>query len=197
MIKINLLPIKKIKQKLRRRREFFVLIGSFLFLLLLLGLGAQLLNGQLRQLEETSAKLAEQQRSYQALQRQINQLKEDREILTSKINTIEQLRADSQLPVRIMDETSKLTPSQRLWLNSLRISDHTLSLTGIGLDNPTIAQYMRNLEGSDYFIAADLASSAQTEVDGRKLKSFTLSVTITPPATSEVEESAEEGDHGR
>lgn len=197
MIKINLLPIKEIKQKRHRRREFFVFLGSLAALLLILGLAAVMFNGHLQQLAATSDELEAQKRSYLAIQRQINQLKENREILASRLAAIEQLRVDSQLPVRILDETSNLTPSQRLWLNSLSISDDTLNLTGIGLDNPTIAQYMRNLEGSSYFTAADLASSAQTDVEGRKLKSFALSVTIAPPTTTTEEETTEEGDHGR
>lgn len=194
MIKINLLPIKEIKQKLRRRREFFFFLGSLMLVLLIL-LGINLaLAAKTNQLQNTSDELGDQIRSYLALQREIKTLQENREALEQKIAAIEQLRVDSQLPVRILDEVSNRTPSNRIWLTTLRLTNNTLNLTGMGLDNPTVAQYMRALENSPYLANADLASSTQTEVDGQKMKSFVLAVTITVPpretmtATGETDE---------
>ncbi|ADH86977.1 PilN domain-containing protein [Desulfurivibrio alkaliphilus] len=181
MIKINLLPIKEIRQKLRRRYEFFGLFGALAVVLLVLGGITLVMALQAGRLEARISDLEAERASYVAIQREIDGLRRKREELEVKIAAIDQLRADSQLPVRIVDEISNLTPSARMWLTSLRMSGTTINLAGIGLDNPTIAQYMQALERSPYFSSADLTSSTQTEVGGNRLKSFSLVIRVTPP----------------
>lgn len=181
MIKINLLPIKEIKLKLRRRREVYLLASSLLLLLVLL-IGVTLALGAKMARMEAEVKTLDQRRaSYAAIQKEINEIKQKKEQLEARINAVNQLRADSQLTVRLLDEIGNLTPSARMWLNSLRITANRMTLAGIGLDNPTIAQYMQALEGSAYFASADLASSSQADIGGQKLKSFSLTSRISPP----------------
>ncbi|MDF1615727.1 PilN domain-containing protein [Desulfurivibrio dismutans] len=181
MIKINLLPIKEIRQKLRRRYEFFGLFGALAAVLVVLGGVAMVMAIQAGRLEAKISELETERASYVAIQREIDSLKRKREELEVKIGAINNLRTDSQITVRILDELSNLTPSARMWLTSLRLAGNTINLAGIGLDNPTIAQYMQALERSPYFGSADLTSSTQTEVGGNRLKSFSLVIRVTPP----------------
>ncbi len=192
MIKINLLPIKEIKQKLRRRHEFFFLAGSLLVLLLLLSGATLAMNAKMASLAAEVQALEQQRASYMAIQREINELQRKRTELETKINAINQLRTDSQLTVRVIDEIGNLTPSRRMWLNSLRISASNLTLAGVGLDNPTIAQYMQALERSPYFATADLASSSQTVVGGQQLKAFSLTTRISAPPPAPADQEATE-----
>lgn len=187
MIKINLLPIKTIKKRLRRRNEVFFLVGSLLMVLLLLAGVALALGAKKQALAAEISRLEQQRSSLMAIQRQITALQQSQEALEVKIATIKRLHRDAQLPVRVLDEISNRTPSQRMWLNSLRIAGTTMTISGVGLDNPTVAQYMQALERSPYFASADLASTAQTEIGGQKLKSFSLTIRITPPPEPEPE----------
>ncbi|MFH7320115.1 PilN domain-containing protein [Desulfurivibrio sp. D14AmB] len=182
MIKINLLPIKELKQRRRRRQELFFLVGSLAVLLLLLAMAALTLNAQINGLKAEIVELDRQKASLQSIQRQITALQRQQEALETKISAIRTLRTHSQLPVRVLDEISNRTPSQRMWLNSLRLAGNTLTIAGVGLDNPTIAQYMQTLERSPYFAGVDLASTAQTDIGGQKLKTFSLTIRVTPPA---------------
>ncbi len=188
MIKINLLPIKEIKQRLARRREFFMFVGSIVVVLVILALVSLVISGRAAKLEAQIKDLEDEKATYTAIQREINELKRSREEIEVKIDTIEQLQVDAQLTVRILDEISNLTPSSRMWLNSLRIADNTVNLAGVGLDNPTIAQYMQALEGSPFFGSADLTSSSRTEMEGQSLNSFSLVLRITPPPQETEEE---------
>ncbi|MDZ7640434.1 MAG: PilN domain-containing protein [Desulfurivibrio sp.] len=131
-------------------------------------------------MEGQKAELEQQKSSYQAVQEQIEQLDEDRENLEARITAIENLQVDAELPVRILDEISNRTPTRRLWLNSLRLHEQSLEIAGIGLDNPTVAQYMRDLTSSPLLAEADLVSSAQTEVGGHRLQAFSLRIGIKP-----------------
>lgn len=188
MIKINLLPIGEIKQKLQRRREFFLLIGSLLLLAGLLGGATLVLQAKVDGIKGEVQVLEKRKASYAAIQKEIDQIKSKQAELEVKIETIKRLRSDSQLTVRVIDELGKLVPNERLWLNSLRISDSTMTMAGVGLDNPTIADYMEELEDSPYFANIDLANSSHSDMGGQKLKTFSLTLRISPPAPPEPEQ---------
>ncbi|MFH7326297.1 PilN domain-containing protein [Desulfurivibrio sp. C05AmB] len=181
MIHINLLPIKEIRKKLRRRRQAFTFLASIVGVLVILGGATLFLELKTSRLEAEVQELQQQRASYIAIQREIEALKRKREELEARITAINSLRASSQLPVRLLDEISNRTPSERMWLNSLRITGNSVTIAGIGLDNPTIAQYMQALERSSYFGSANLASSSQTQVGDQKLKAFSMAVPVTPP----------------
>lgn len=181
MIRINLLPIKEIKKKLRLRREALFFLASFLGVLVVLGIislgmarKVSALNAEIKGLEQKRA-------SYGPVLKEIDKLQKDKKALEAKLQAIEQLKSGSQLTVRVLDEVANLTPISSLWLTSLKMSGTSLHLTGVALDNATIAQYMRALEASNYFGPAELANASQTLVAGKKLKSFALTMNITPP----------------
>lgn len=191
MIKINLLPIREIKQKLRRRREFFLMIASLLVLAGLLGGTNFVLQSKIDGVKKEVKALEKRKASYTAIQKEINQIKDKQAELQIKIDAIKRLRTDSQLSVRVIDEIANLTPHQRLWINSLRIAGNKLTLSGVGLDNPTIAKFMQDLEASPYFGTANLANSSHSDIGGQKLKSYSLTLQIVSPFKNEQQDEGE------
>ena len=181
MIRINLLPIKEIKRKLRLRNEVLLFAASFLGVLLVLAsisLGmARKANG----LNEEIKALEDKRNSVDRIVKQIDKLQKDKKTLETKLEAVEKLKSESQLMVHVLDEIANRTPAASMWLTSLKASGNSLQLSGVALDNATIAQYMKALEASDYFGPAELANASQTVVAGQKLKSFSLAMTITPP----------------
>jgi Tfp pilus assembly protein PilN len=77
-----------------------------------------------------------------------------------------------------MDELATLTPSSRLWLNSMSFNGTILRISGIALDNATIADYMETIVTSPYFATAELSGTSTTGVQGRQLKSFSLTINV-------------------
>lgn len=185
MIRINLLPIKQIKKRLRLRQEAIGFVLSLLVVLAVLLAVALGLNASVNSLQAEIKSLEQKKNSYTAIIKQIEQIKKEREALEAKLKAIGQLQAGSQITVRVLDEVANLTPADRMWLTSMRVAGNRLQLAGVALDNATVAQYMRGLESSPFFGVADLANSSQTEAGGQKLTSFALSIAITPPAPPE------------
>ncbi len=185
MIRINLLPIKQIKKRLRLRQEAIGFVLSLLVVLAVLLAVALGLNGAINSLKAEIKGLEQKKNSYTAIIKQIEQIKKEREALEAKLKAIGQLQAGSQITVRVLDEVANLTPADRMWLTSMRVAGSRLQLAGVALDNATVAQYMRGLESSPFFGVADLANSSQTTAGGQKLTSFALSIAITPPAPPE------------
>jgi type IV pilus assembly protein PilN len=181
MIRINLLPIRQIKRKKRLLQE--VLLFSLLVLMLVIGI--TLFNFSLGRsvniLQQDISRLNQEKISYNKIIAEIRKHDSDRELLEKKISTIRELRMNSQISVRVFDELAAITPTERLWLNSLQHSAGRLVINGVALDNATIAQYMTHLTRSPYFSDADLANSSSTVVAGNRLQSFSLTIRIVNP----------------
>lgn len=181
MIHINLLPVRQIKQRMRVRNEVAIFLASLgLFAMLILSVaGGQLIT--VNSLTGENKNLAAKKASYQPILDEIEKLKKDKAEQETKLDVIKKLKTVSQLTVRILDELAKIFPTNRLWLTNLRQSENTMDLSGIALDNATIAQFMQSINESEYFSDVVLSQTQQTVIAGAKLKSFSLKVTITPP----------------
>jgi len=193
MIRINLLPVKQIKSLLRARNEVVFLALSLLVLACGIGVVALAQQHEISNLESSVRDLTAERDKYQATITLIDRLKVDKANLETKLTAIKQLKRGSQLPVRVLNEIADLTPSDRVWLNQMTLSGNRLQLSGVALDNATIADFMNRLGASAYFTPPELASSSQSTVDGQKLKSFSLSFQVVDPSSVEAPAAAGQG----
>lgn len=181
MIRINLLPIRQMKKRQRLKTELLGFSAVFILVLLILAGGWFALSGKIANLQDELVTLANKKQTYQPILKQIDTLKKEKQMVEQKLDSIKKLQAGAKVTVRVLDEVASRTPTSRLWLSSLQQSAGRLQLQGIALDNETIAQYMRQLEASEYFEKTELTSSAQTDVAKQKLKSFSLTINVITP----------------
>jgi type IV pilus assembly protein PilN len=195
MIRINLLPIRQMKKKARATRQLIAGGAVLAAVLVVLLLGSVFLMTQVSNLEAKIATLTARKKELQKELDLIKKLEEQKKLVEQQIAIVEQLKKESVLTVRILDEVARITPHERMWLTSLDQGGSALKLSGIALDNRTIAKYLEELKDSKYISDVTLASSSLTNYAGRKLKSFSLSCSVGLPASPE-EESAEESSNG-
>lgn len=180
MVRINLLPVKQIKKVLKARKEVIAFLLALLALsVLILGLAftrVMLVND----LHAAINELKKEKNSYQSTINEIEKLKKDKATLETKLATIKKLKKGSHITVRILDEIANLTPANRMWLNSFNQTPDSLKLSGVALDNETIAQFMKLIKESPLFVDAELVNSSLVVVANRKLKSFSLTCSVTP-----------------
>ncbi len=181
MIRINLLPIRQLKKRQRLRKELMGFSAALALVLLILAVGWVALIGKVANLQDDLVALEQKKQSYQPILKQIETLKKEKQMVEQKLDSIKKLQAGAQVTVRVLDEVASRTPTSRMWLSSLQQSTGRLLLQGIALDNETIAQYMQQLEASEYFEKTELTSSAQTDVAKQKLKSFSLTINVITP----------------
>jgi type IV pilus assembly protein PilN len=185
MVRINLLPVKQIKKVLKARNEVLVFLLALLALIVvILGLAYSRIV-VINDLNAAITDLKKEKNSYQSTINEIDKLKKDKAILETKLATIKKLKKGSHLTVRIMDEIASLIPANRMWLNSMTQSPGLLKLSGVALDNETIAQFMKQLKDSPLFTDAELVNSSLVVVADRKLKAFSLNCSITPVTLDE------------
>ncbi len=179
MIRINLLPIKQLKKLIQARSEVLGLVVLVAVILLGIAMVALAQSAKVSNLQTTNSELTKKRQSYQSILNEIAKLQKDKENLVTKLEMIGKLKKGSQVTVRVLDDLANLTPTNRLWLNSLDQKPGSLLISGIALDNSTIAQFMKSLDESPYFTSPKLSRSSLTEVGGRKLKQFSLTCGIT------------------
>ncbi len=118
---------------------------------------------------------------------EINQLRQQKEDIRSRMNVISGLQGTRPAIVRIFDELVKTLPDG-VYYNSVSRVDNTISIAGIAESYARITELHRRLDDSDWFQDSDLEDiSAITSVDGSpgESLSFSLSLSIQLPAQQE------------
>ena len=173
MIKINLLLARKEKKKVGIRRELIILLGSLIFLFLVLGFfhwrTYQEKEEALARIAQTKSEIAH----FKSLTTEVTKAREAQKVLQEKLNVIHALRKEKSSPARVLDQLSTLKP-EKIQLESLKKEGVKLGIEGIALDDETVANFMTNLRKSKLFRSVDLIVSEQSEQSRVKLKKFTL-----------------------
>lgn len=178
MIRINLLPVRQIKQRNRARQEVISLVAALLVLLCIIGLVGFRQASAITSLQGEAARLKKETGEFQAVVTLIEKIKKEQKVVEDKMKVIKDLKVASQLPARVLDEIATLTPPDRMWLTSLDYTNNVILLSGTALDNATIAEYMNKVGTSDFFLAAELKNSSLIKVGNQKLKSFSMTVNV-------------------
>ena len=181
MLKINLLPVRQLKKRAKAKKQLFGMFFLFFLILALLAIAGVLQAKRISGLQGELTTLQQQISSYTPILQRITKLKKDRDELDRKTELIKKLKTDSSLTVRTLDEVANRIDNQRMWLDSLQQQDSSLRLSGVALDNQTIAQFMDNLKESPFVQDVTLANSSLKVVSGRNLKSFELNCVVAQP----------------
>lgn len=182
MIKINLLPVRQIIKRRETRKQVFIFFVSVCVVLVGIGITSLGIARKISNLNKEVRQLQQKKASYQPMLDEIAKLKRDKQNVETKLSVIEGLKKGRTTTVKILDEVARRTPVDRLWLNSLNQTSGTLRVSGIALDNATIAEYMKLLSDSPMLGDADLSAASQTAFAGKKLKSFSLTLALTDDA---------------
>lgn len=183
MLKINLLPVRQLKKRAKAKNQLLGMVILFTLVLACLAATAVFLTQKITNLESDLSALNKKKESYTPTLNKIAQLKKSREELDRKTGIIHKLKVDSSLTVRVLDEVATKVDKQRMWLESLQQQDSSLSLSGVALDNQTVAQFMDNLKESPFVKDVALTNSSLKVVSGRNLKSFEITCIVAQPDT--------------
>jgi len=187
MLKINLLPVRQLKKRAKAKQHIFMMAVLFVLALVLCAFIGFVQTQNINSLNDNIAKLQKEKDSYTPTLAKISKLKKDKLELDRKTGIIKRLKSDSSLTVRVLDEVANKVDNQRMWLESLNQQGASLTLSGVALDNQTIAQFMDSLKQSPVVREVSLENSSMKVVSGRNLKSFQLTCNIAPEESKQPE----------
>ena len=93
--------------------------------------------------------------------------------LQQKVDIISKLQAGRTGPVKVFEAISASIP-EKCWIDQLSVKDEKVSLSGVALNNYTIANFMTALGQSGRFQDVVLGSAEQATVMNTKLVKFNL-----------------------
>ena len=181
MLRINLLPIRQLKKRAKARNQILVFVTLLLFFLLILGAVSFLQATSISNVEEKITQLEREKKQFDPILKKMKELEKAKSDLENKIGVIKKLKKDSSITVHVLDEVAKRVDSKRMWLKSLKQHGSSLSLTGVALDNKTVADFMDALKESSYIANVNLSNASLVKVSGRNLKSFSLACSVDSP----------------
>jgi type IV pilus assembly protein PilN len=174
MIRINLLPAQEVARAAGRRQQLaaaaLVLALAVLVLVLAHGWQRARLASAERRLQALRAELVAIQGPYA----EVTRIEQQKQELREKLRVIAQLEAKKAGPVRILSDLSAATPD-KLWLTEYAETNGRLRLSGLGVDEQTVADFLRRLGAVPFFRRVDLEETSQVDQEGAKLKKFVIS----------------------
>ena len=177
MIRINLLPVKEITAEVGRRQELLI-AGLSLVLTVGLAVGLYLIQSyRLYSLRTEADGLKKEVETLNVQLKEVGDLQQAVKALEQKIKVIDDLNKKKVGPVKVMESLSLATPP-RLWLTDFKESGGNLTISGLAVDNQTVADFLKSLSTFAYFGNVDLVETTQVEQDGVALKKFSIRAQI-------------------
>lgn len=193
MIRINLLPFRSTRKKENIRRQLSIfLLSLILSLVAIFGVNF-LLSSQIDDLNSRMTTAQAELQQYEKINKDIEEMKKKLDTLNKKMAVIRELDTNRYEPVRLMDTLSQVIVEKRMWYTALDIKSDLINISGIAMDDKTVADFMLRLEGSGWFSAVNLKTLKQIEVQKTTLKSFEISCQKRPLNKAETKTTEEAG----
>lgn len=175
MIRINLLPFRAKRKRENIRRQ--VSISGLMLLLFLLLLGGWFisLSSNVSALKSKESSKKVELEGYKKELEEIKKLEAAIKEIKTKLDVINNLKKGKTGPVLLLSAISDAVPKDKLWLTTLKEGNGILTLTGVAMDNETVALFMNNLEAAKEIITSvDLKSAKLKEINKLKVSDFSL-----------------------
>ena len=183
MILINLLPHRE-AAKLKRKESFFVslaasaLLGCLLAVLIYVWYQVQITEQQARNttLRTENSRLDIQIKEVATLQKEISGLR-------SRQEAVEDLQAERNLPVHLLNEVVKQVPDG-IFVKSLKQEAALVSITGVAQSNERVAEFLRNLSSENPYVTKPelieivAGTTALTPKDQRRVSNFVIRIQL-------------------
>ncbi|MDJ0668115.1 MAG: PilN domain-containing protein [Desulfobacterales bacterium] len=180
MIRINLLPFRAARKKENVRRQVSVFLLSLVLVLIVLGWIHIYLQSKQNKMTENVAEVKKELELYKKKDHEMRELRQKLKTLEQRKGVIDGLEAQRFKPVHVLDNlTQKIVPN-RMWLTNLTLRGSRLQLSGIAVDNNTVADFMDNLETIPAMRPADKSPAALygrvqlTSVQQQQVRSINL-----------------------
>jgi type IV pilus assembly protein PilN len=183
VILINLLPHREAARKLRREM-FYAALGASAFAGALIAGGVYLwFASQISDQQSRNQMLLSETKKLEAQIKDIATLQEEIAALRARQQAVEDLQADRNIPVHLVNELVRQLPDG-VYLTSMRQQGDVVGLTGVAQSNERVSELLRNLSsGSPWITRPELIEIVATNItlsprDQRRVSSFSMRVKL-------------------
>ena len=183
MIRINLLPFRADRKKENIRRQVSIFLLSLAFMLIILFYFNFSLNSKIDKLNSNIKDTKSDLAKFEKINKEIAQIKKKLDNLKKKMAVMDTLEANRFEPIRLMDTMTQVIVPRRMWFTRLQSKGKKVNISGVALDNTTVADFMIRLENSGLFKAVDLKTLKRSKSKKgvtSKFKTFSIVCTKKP-----------------
>jgi type IV pilus assembly protein PilN len=188
VILINLLPHREEKRRQRKRAFFVGIVASAIAGLVAVGIWftglSQLTSAQQSRNDFLKGEISR----LEAQIKDIATLKSEIEALKARQKAVEDLQADRNMPVYLLDEIVKQTP-EGVYLSSIKQSGQSITVTGVAQTNERVSEFLRNVSYNPGWlerpelVEIKAATVNAASRDQRRLFEFAMRLTLKRPQT--------------
>ena len=184
MARINLLPWREERRKLRQNEFYAILGGAVLTGVLAVVAILWSYGSRIDAQNRRNAYLKQEIAALDIKIKEIETLEATRAKLLSRKQVIEQLQASRSQMVHLFDDLVRTIP-EGVRLVAIKQNGDELTLDGLAESNARVSTYMRNLETSEWVTTPELAIVEAKGPDRRSRYAFTLKVALKKPKTED------------
>ena len=174
MIRLNLLPFRAARKKENVRRQVSVIVLTLIFCIIIMFYLFITLSSKISDLNVKIKETKAEVEKYNQINKKIASIKQKLNILQKKKQVIDTLELNRKEPVRLLDAMTKLIVARRMYFNNFSSIGNTVKVSGVALDNQTVADFMSRLEKSELFSSVRLGPIKQTKIKKANLKTFQI-----------------------
>ena len=177
MIRVNLLPHREEKRKLRRQ-QFIVIAGLSAVAGLTLAAFAWFVIDQ--QIDSQKARNRYLNEEIAKLEKQIDEIKKIREetqSLLSKKQVVEGLQSNRSEPVYLLDQMLRQLP-EGLYVKTIKQTGIKINVTGYAQSNARVSAFMRNIQASPYLQNPELVEIKAVNIGTNRVNEFSMNFSI-------------------
>ncbi|MBL4573611.1 MAG: PilN domain-containing protein [Gammaproteobacteria bacterium] len=188
MAHINLLPWRERLREERKREFFTILVGVVIISAGVLFLVDRYFNGEIDIQISRNDFLRAEIVILDERVTEINQLRQQKEDIRSRMNVITNLQGTRPVIVRIFDELVNTLPDGVYYESLVRV-DNTISIEGIAESYAKITELLRRLDDSEWFQESDLDDISAVDASNESLsEAFTFTLSLSLQLVSQQEE---------
>jgi type IV pilus assembly protein PilN len=183
VILINLLPHREAARK-RRREMFYAGLGASAVAGALIAGGIHLwYAAQISAQQDRNQLLTSEIKRLEGQIKDIATLQEEIAALRARQQAVEDLQADRNMPVHLLNEMSRLLPDG-VYITSMKQNNETVALTGVAQSNERVSELLRSLgTGSPFITRPELIEIVAGTVqlsprDTRRVANFRMNVKL-------------------
>lgn len=182
--RINLLPHREARRELKKKVFWAATALSFVVGLLMVGLVWSILQGYISNQQERNEFVRSENRKLDSQIKEIATLREEIEGLRARQRAVEDLQADRNLPVYLLDELVKQVP-EGIYLRSIKQEDRKVNVGGWATSNERVSEFLRNLQNNSQVLEKPELIEIKVAPQGpagvnRRVFEFALNFTMKP-----------------
>ena len=182
--RVNLLPHRAAKRE-RQKKLFWALTGlSAVAGLLMIGVVWSVLQGYIANQEARNEFVRNENRKLDTQIKEIATLRQEIDGLRARQRAVEDLQADRNQPVYLLDEIVKQVP-EGIYLRTIKQEDRRVNVTGWAASNERVSEFLRNLQNNSRVLERPELIEIKVAGQGpagmnRRVFEFSLNFTMKP-----------------